>query len=549
MQVLDDMELVREYAATRSEQAFAAIVSRHINLVYSVALRHAGNAHEAQDITQSVFVVLAKKAASLRQGTVLSGWLFQAARMTASNFLRTEARRMHREQEAYMRSTLNEAENGDAWKQVAPLLDAAIADLGEKDRNAIVLRYVEGKDLKEVGVALGATEDAAKKRVSRAVEKLRGFFSKRGVMLSSAALAGAISANAVKAAPAGMAAIITAGAIQGAGTTATSWVFTKGALKLMAWTKVKIAVGVGVAALVAYQWHQNDVATKQIATLQQDLKDAGDTAAKQQAVIDKLKQEKLAMVDEKAAAEKASARLLAHQRTAFNAAEAKNIAAARNEGKSNSLGGALGAMMDDPAMKEMMRQQQLTALKAQYAPLIKSLNLSPDAADKFIQLLSDNAMKNMDRGMAYLKGDVDPAAIRQAQLADKNELASQMQSLLGADGYTQYEQFAQEVPARTLLTLLKGQMGDNPLSEDQSAKLLDLMKAGPSIDNSSDPNPSQDAMEKMIQQQADDNQRVLQKAADFLSPDQLASLGTFQTNMIGMERMGMNMKAKFLSKQ
>ena len=545
MQVLDDMELVRDYAASKSEQAFAAIVSRHLNLVYSVALRHAGNAHEAQDITQSVFVVLAKKAGSLRKGTVLSGWLFQAARMTASNYLRTEARRMHREQEAYMRSTLNETESGDAWSKVAPLLDAAIADLREKDRNAIVLRYVEGKDLKEVGVALGATEDAAKKRVSRAVEKLRGFFSKRGVVLSSAALAGAISANAVQAAPAGMAALITAGAIQGAGTTATSWVLTKGALKLMAWTKVKIAVGVGVAALMAYQWHQNDVATKQIAALQQDLKDADNKALKQQAAIDRLKQEKLVMVDEKDQAEKVSQRLMAHQRTAFKTELAKNTAVAN---KSNSLGGALSAMMDDPAMKEMMQKQQLSMIKSQYAPLIKSLNLSPDAADKFIQLLADNALKGMDRGMAYLKGDLDPAAIRQAQLADKNELDGQLQSLLGTDGYTQYQQFAEEVPARTMLTLLKGQMGDNPLTDDQSAKLLDLMKAGPSIDKSSDPVPSQDAMEKMIQQQADDNQRVLQKAADFLSGEQLAALGTFQTNMIGMERMGMNMKEKFLGK-
>ena len=101
--------------------------------------------------------------------------------------------------------------------------------------------------------------------------------------------------------------------------------------------------------------------------------------------------------------------------------------------------------------------------------------------------------------------------------------------------------------ARTMLTLLKNEMTDNPLTDDQSAKLLDLMKAGPSPDNSSDPVPSQDAMEKMIQQEADDNQRVLQKAADFLSPDQLANLGTFQTNMIGMQRMGMSMKEKFLS--
>jgi RNA polymerase sigma factor (sigma-70 family) len=544
MQVMDDIDLLRDYAATKSEQAFTALVTRHINLVYSVALRHAGNPHQAQDITQAVFIVLAKKAGSLRKGTVLSGWLFQAARMTASNFLRTETRRARREQEAFMQSTLTEGENGDAWKQVAPLLDSAIADLGEKDRNAIVLRYVEGKDLKEVGRALGATEDAAKKRVSRAVEKLRGFFSKRGVVLSGAALAAAISANAMQAAPAGLASTVAATVLEGTAASATSLALAKGALKLMAWTKVNIAVGVGVAALVAYQWHQNDVQSKQIAALRQDLKDAGEYATRQQAAIDKLKQEKLAMVDEEAAAEKTSQRLLAHQRTAFNAQTAKIAAAAAN---SNSLGGALGKMMDDPAMRDFMRQQQLSQLKSQYAPLIKKLNLSPEAADKFIQLLSDNALKGMDRGMAYMKGDIDTAAVQQGQLADKNELDGQLQSLLGTDGFAQYEQFSEEVPARVMLSLLKNEMGDNPLTEDQSAKLLDLMKAGPKTDGIKDINLSQDALEQFIQRESNDNQRVLQQAASFLSPEQIAALGTFQTNMINMQRMGMAMKDKFLN--
>jgi hypothetical protein len=375
------------------------------------------------------------------------------------------------------------------------------------------------------------------------VEKLRGFFSKRGVVLSSAALAGAISANALQAAPAGLAATVAVTALEGTAASATSLALAKGALKLMAWTKVKIAVGVGVAALVAYQWHQNDVQSKQIAALQQDLKDAGEYAAKQQAAIDKLKQEKLAMVDEKAAAEKTSQRLLAHQRTAFNAQTAKNAAAAA---KSNSLGGALGKMMEDPAMRDFMRQQQLSQLKTQYAPLIKKLNLSPEAADKFIQLLADNALKGMNRGMAYMKGDLDQATLQQQQLADKNEMDGQLQSLLGTDGFAQYQQFSEEVPARVMLSLLKNDMADNPLTEGQSAKLLELMKTTPKTDDIKGLTASQDAMEQWLQQEAENNQRILQKAGDFLSPEQLTALGTFQTNMINMQRMGIEMKNKLV---
>ena len=538
------MELLREYAAEKSEQAFAAIVSRHLNLVYSVALRHAGNAHEAQDITQAVFVVLARKAGSLRKGTVLSGWLFHAARMTASNFIRSETRRTKREQEAYMQSTLTEEPANDDWKQIAPLLDTAMADLGEQDRNAIVLRYVEGKDLKAVGVALGSSEEAAKKRVSRAVEKLRGFFTKRGVVLSSAALAGAISANAVQAAPAGLAAVITAGAMEGAAATVSSLTLMKGALKLMAWTKVKIAVGLGVAALVAYQWHQNDVQTKQIAALQGELQQSAAEAEKQRAALEKLKQQRQAMVDEKAAAEKASAKLMAHQRAALTAS-AKNAASG-----SNSPGSALGKLMDDPAMKEFMKQQQLTTLKKQYAPLVKSLNLTPGAADQFMQLLGDDAMKKMDVGMSVMKGELDAATAKQMMTGQKDELVGQLQSLLGTDGYAQYQQFAEDVPTRTMVDLIKQQMADTPLSDDQSARLFALMKAVPKqADSDQLILTSAQQMEQYMQQAADNNQRVLQQAADFLSPEQLATLGAFQTNMINMQKMGVSMKQRFSAGQ
>jgi RNA polymerase sigma factor (sigma-70 family) len=250
MPEMDAMTLLREYAEAGSEAAFAALVERYVNLVYSTALRSAGNPHAAEEITQTVFIILARKAQDLSQRTVLSGWLYQTTRLTAANFLRGEIRRQRREQEAHMQSLLNEP-GPEIWPQIAPLLDAAMGRLGEKDRNAIVLRFFENKTLGEVGAVLGASEDAAKMRVSRALEKLRKFFAARGVALSAAAIAGAVSANSVQAAPMALAKTISAVAVaKGAAVSGSTLTLVKGALKLMAWTKAKTAVVAGVAVLL-----------------------------------------------------------------------------------------------------------------------------------------------------------------------------------------------------------------------------------------------------------------------------------------------------------
>jgi uncharacterized protein (TIGR03435 family) len=247
----DDMELLNDYAAQNSEAAFAKIVARHLNLVYSVALRHVGNPHEAEEITQAVFVILARKAGALRKGTVLSAWLFHTARLTAANFLRSEIRRARREQEAFMQSQMPDHEPDEAWRQMSPLLDEAIASLGEADRSAVVLRFVEGREFKDVGAALGATEDSVRMRVKRALEKLRKFFAKRGVMLTAAAIAGALSANAVQAAPTALAAAVTTvAAAKGISVSIPTATFIKGTIKLMAWTKLKTTVAVSVAVLL-----------------------------------------------------------------------------------------------------------------------------------------------------------------------------------------------------------------------------------------------------------------------------------------------------------
>jgi uncharacterized protein (TIGR03435 family) len=250
MESTDDSALLRQFADCQSEEAFAALVARHINLVYSVALRHAGNPQHAEEIAQAVFVILAKKARQLRHDRALSSWLFQTSRLTANNFIRSEARRHHREQEAYMQSVLKE-DGEELWPKVAPWLDAAVAALGETDRRAIVLRFYEGRNLREVGVALGTNEDTAKKRVARALEKMQSYFQKRGVHSTTAMLAGTISAYSVQVAPAMLAKSVTVVALaKGATASASTLTLVNGALKIMAWTKAKTAIAVGVGVLL-----------------------------------------------------------------------------------------------------------------------------------------------------------------------------------------------------------------------------------------------------------------------------------------------------------
>ena len=247
----DDMRLVQEYAARQSEEAFAALVSRHTNLVYSTALRQVRDPQLAGEVTQVVFILLARKAASLGAKTILTGWLYRTACYVSGSALKRERRRQQREQEAFMQSKLD-THTDPTWTQLSPLLDEAMLRLSRKDRDALVLRFFEGRSLREIGSALGASEEAVKKRVNRALEKLRNSFAKRGVDSTTAIIAQTISAHSVHLAPETLANSITALALsKGAAASASTLTLIKGALKLMAWKKVNTAIVIAAIALLA----------------------------------------------------------------------------------------------------------------------------------------------------------------------------------------------------------------------------------------------------------------------------------------------------------
>src|ERR1035437_5790516 len=252
MQAMDDLTLLREYATRNSEAAFETLVTRRVGFVYAAALRQVRDPHLAEEITQAVFIILAQKAGRISDKTILCGWLFKTTRYAAIAQTRDLVKRQRRELEIFMQTEIQSTTPDPFWEQMSPLLAEALATLGETDRQAVLLRFFENKSLAEVGSHLGTGEDTARKRVSRALEKLHRYFNQRGVSLPTAIIAGAMSANSVQAAPVALAKSVTAVTVaKGVAASGSTLTLIQGALKIMAWAKLKMAIIVGVGILLA----------------------------------------------------------------------------------------------------------------------------------------------------------------------------------------------------------------------------------------------------------------------------------------------------------
>lgn len=288
LKMTPDSELLRQFARTNSQEAFAELVKRHVNLVYSAALRQVNrDEHLSKDVAQMVFTDLARKAGSLARHETLTGWLYTSAHFAAAKIMRTENRRRDRE-EKFMREPIHETAPDADWEKLRPTLNDAMHELKETDREAILLRYFENRQFVQVGAKLGLNENAARMRVERALEKLRAIFEKRGIT-SATVLASVISANAIQMAPANLAATLTTASIA----TAETGTFTL--LKIMTATKLKLAIsalvvaGATTAFVIQHQAEEklrmdNAALTQHLAQLQNDneslskqLIDAGDS--------------------------------------------------------------------------------------------------------------------------------------------------------------------------------------------------------------------------------------------------------------------------------
>ena len=240
----NDVELLRLYAERQSEEAFSELVSRHINVVYAAALRQVdGDAHLAEDVTQRVFSDLAGKASTLTNHTSLAGWLFSSTRFCALTVRRSEQRRRAREQEAYMMEQVNESRSPSPdWEELSGVLDETMNELGETDREAILLRFFEGRSLAETGAGLGVSDNAARMRVDRALDKLRELLSSRGISSTAAALAVLFDSYGAPPAPVKLAGRVAKQAVKGGAAAVTTgfWAARHG---------VKMAFG--LAAVIA----------------------------------------------------------------------------------------------------------------------------------------------------------------------------------------------------------------------------------------------------------------------------------------------------------
>jgi RNA polymerase sigma factor (sigma-70 family) len=412
---VNDLDLLEQFAREGSQDAFATLVNRHLNLVYSAALRQVPSRQLAEEVVQSAFTDLARSASNLAPNTILTAWLYQVTRRTAIDVVRREVRRQKREQTALELNTMNAPEA--QWTHIAPLLDDAMNELDDADRTAVLLRYFENKSLREVGESLGTSEDAAQKRVSRAVERMREFFSRQGVPVGANGLIAVLSANAVQTAPVGFAATISAVGIV-AGVALPTASIAIAAKTIIMTTLQKTIIGTVLAAAIGtgiYEARQASVLQARVETLQREQAPLTNQIAELEASLESVKAQFVK-------AGEVNSRLAGQVQTFLKKDIARNVgvekrsmanvtAAADLSRGTNAVSEAMGNMMQVAAEQQM--ELKLATMKTR-------LNLTPDQETAIRDILTrqtskmSETMQGMFSGKGINTNDLAKAAMETA---------------------------------------------------------------------------------------------------------------------------------------
>jgi RNA polymerase sigma factor (sigma-70 family) len=554
----ESQQLLAEYARTGSDAAFRELVARYVNLVFSTALRLVGgDTHRAEDVAQTVFADLARQASKLSSDVMLGGWLHRHVCFVAANTLRSERRRQLRERQAVEMNALQN-DSGTDFSTVAPILDEAINKLGEEDRTAILLRFFEQRDYRSVGELLGSNEDAARMRVSRALEKLHVHLGRRGVKTTASALGVVLTANAVHAAPAGLAATIsTTAALAGTSvaasanvltTTITMTTFQKAILGVSLFT----AIGTGFTSV--YQARQNAALKQQVLSLEQQ---QAPLIAQLQAIEAERDQatNQLASSAEHSAASKPKPDEVLRLRG--------EVGRLRRESAEASSVSALNKVTGNPEARQLLREQQKLSMAAIYSDFAKRASLTKEQSDKFSEVLADHIMESIDRITGALRDNPSREQLNQLFSVQNAATTGKVQELLGSEAAAQYADYTKNLASSITAQQFQVQLtGDGEARADKAARLRQLMQqerdsalaeAGLPSDFQTIPTlnfcniASESEAEKNLKLFDDIYARVAAKAGAFLSPEELERFAAMRSAAMTQTRSTLTVNRKLMA--
>jgi RNA polymerase sigma factor (sigma-70 family) len=554
----ETQQLLADYGKTGSEEAFRELVSRYVDLVYSAAVRLVnGDTHLAEDVTQTVFADLARTAGKLSRESMLGGWLHRHTCFVASKVMRSERRRLAREREAV---EMNASEDHSAANSalIAPVLDEAVNQLGVEDRAAIMLRYFEQKDFRSVGEAMGSNEEAARKRVDRALNKLESLLKVRGVALSGAALATALATQTVTAAPAGFALTISSAALASAATTTGT---TLTLLEIMSMTKLKVGIVTAVvAAGVAVPWVMHHNTQTKLNEVNAALLQQQEAAAHLMAENERLSNlvAKANTSAPSVAASPSSDTLKLRGEVGRLRRENMEIAASRTNGPS-----PLSGMTDNPEMFELIRKQQRTGMSAIYKDFTNRISLSPELSEKMFDLLADNVMENIERITEVLKDGKTGDALNQVFTAQEAAFLEKLQSVLTPEELGKYKDYTQNIASYLTAEQFKSMMtGDKDAKSEKAKQIYQLMQeetraaleqAGLPADFQTTPTlnfrniASEAEAEKSLKLLDDIYGRVLGRLGPVLSEPEIEKFKEFRSIAINGNRMNLAINRKMMA--